>query len=216
MLTVTCRAIRKADANDHMAAVTCMICCDEVPRAGTVPICAQSHRFCVECAWNCCKSALGDGLVPACPHEKQAQCGTISKETACEALTRWLRDAVTREERQARKGELQAGGWEPYAHAEQGFSSSRLEAVYLSAERARQGAVQCAGKQCEAWYVPRVPHATEPQRIECTRASCHAVFCAACRTPWHERSSCAEALRLHARWCRFLQEELAAFLMAAR
>jgi len=60
-----------------------------------------------------------------------------------------------------------------------------------------------------------VPHSLEPQRVQCTRAQCGASFCAACRLPFHRRSSCAEALRLHAKWVAFLNEYLPVFLKVA-
>ena len=56
---------------------------------------------------------------------------------------------------------------EPFAirrSASGGFTSGKLEAVYLSAQRARAGAVQCIGKGCDAWYVPPVPHAPRGQQ----------------------------------------------------
>ena len=194
--------------------ITCPICYDAVHKSLSVPLCSANHHLCVDCAWACCRSALGDGLVPACPHEKQAGCGTVSQEVACLALTRWLGEAPSPEEAERRRAELEPV-WQLKGSAARGFTSGKLEGVYLSAERARQGAVQCIGKNCEAWYVPPTPHSSEPQRLACKQRVCGAVFCSACRTPWHQRSSCAEALRLHARWCRFLQEELQAFLMAA-
>lgn len=197
--------------------VECPICYDEVAVSSTVLLCSKSHRLCVECSWACCKSALGDGLVPACPLERQAGCGAISKQTTCTALTRWLTEAPNKEDCQARKAELMDGSdsWVPKGSKGHGFSCNKIEDVYVSAERTRIGAVQCCGKGCNAWYVPEVPHSVEPQRLACTLASCGAVFCSSCRTPWHRRSTCAEALRLHARWCRFLQDELVVFLMAA-
>ena len=60
-----------------------------------------------------------------------------------------------------------------------------------------------------------MPHSLEPQRVQCTRAQCGASFCAACRLPFHRRSSCAEALRLHAKWVAFLNEYLPVFLKVA-
>jgi len=126
--------------------------------------------------------------VPACPFK----CGAVSKRRALTAL-----DAA----------QLPPSQRETFA--------SKLDEVYLGAERAQRGAVQCIGKGCEEWYVPPVPHSDRPQRLECSRRACGAVFCSACRQPFHVRSTCAEALRLSARWVRFLQDELAPFLQAA-
>ena len=196
-----------ADAADADASFTCEMCYDDCTVAQSLSLCASNHRFCAECCWRCCQSALGDGLVPACPFDKQHKCGAIGKEVACAALSAWLRGDVTR------KAEL--GDWAIGGSASKGFTSGKLDAVYLSAHRARQGAVQCIGRHCQAWYVPVVPHSTEPQRVVCTQPRCGASFCTACRQPFHFRSTCAEALRLHARWIKFLQEELVAFLMVA-
>ena len=80
------------------------------------------------------------------------------------------------------------------------------------------GAVQCIGKEgraCASFYIPPVPHSSGPQRLVCTRPSCGASFCSACRQPFHFRSSCAAALRLRARWIRFIQTELVPFLRVA-
>ena len=70
----------------------CEICYDTVPLAATLALCGEGHRFCAECAWRCCESALSDGLVPACPKATEARCGTVSREVARSALTRWLTD----------------------------------------------------------------------------------------------------------------------------
>ena len=162
----------------------CPMCFDTVPRTDVLSLCSD-HAFCSDCSWRCCESALREGLVPSCPlRTKETRCGAIEKSLAVAAHIR--------------------------ASASASFSRTRLDEVYLSAERARMGAVQCIA--CPKWHVPRIPHSTAPQRIQC---SCGADFCAACRQPYHFRSSCAEALRLQARWVRFLQEELPAFLMAA-
>ena len=195
----------------------CEICYDTVPVAATLALCKEGHRFCAECAWRCCESSLGDGLVPACPKAKEARCGTVSRQVASVALTRWLTDPEA--DTQSRKTALASWDLSSAAGAAGGrFESGKLEGVYESAERARQGAVQCigkGGKGCEAWYVPPKPHAPEPQRLLCVAAGCGTAFCSACRQPFHFRSTCAEALRLSARWVRFLQEELSPFLMAA-
>ncbi|EOD27164.1 hypothetical protein EMIHUDRAFT_205120 [Emiliania huxleyi CCMP1516] len=167
----------------------CASCFDTAPLS---PLCASSaHGLCAECCWRCCESSLGEGLVPACPFKDQ-KCGAVSKRRALTAL-----DAA----------QLPPSQRETFA--------SKLDEVYLGAERARRGAVQCIGKGCEEWYVPPVPHSDRPQRLECSRRACGAVFCSACRQPFHVRSTCAEALRLSARWVRFLQDELAPFLQAA-
>jgi len=185
----------------------CEICYDTVPLAATLAVCAEGHRFCAECAWRCCESALSDGLVPACPKATEARCGTVSREVARSALTRWLTDP----EADTRSRMSALASWEVCGAAGGVFESGKLDGVYRSAERARQGAVQCIGKRgkaCEAWYVPPKPHAPEPQRVLCVAAGCGVAFCSACRQPYHFRSSCAEALRLAARWLRFLQEGL--------
>ena len=192
----------------------CEICYDTVPLAATLALCGEGHRFCAECAWRCCESALSDGLVPACPKAKEARCGTVSRQVACSALTCWLTDP----EADTRSRMSALASWGVSGAAGGVFESGKLDGVYRSAERARQGAVQCIGKRgkaCEAWYVPPKPHAPEPQRVLCVAAGCDVAFCSACRQPYHFRSSCAEALRLAARWLRFLQGELSPFLMAA-
>ena len=195
--------------------IECGVCFCDTPRAETVTLCKHGHRFCVDCAFRCCKVAVLDGLVPACPREKEARCGAVSKADAEEALTRHLRE--TKGEAKARKAELQAGGWALHGGSKGArFTSERIDAVYLSAERAEQGAVQCIGKNCHRWYVPPIPHAQHlPQRIVCDAPKCGASFCAACRHPYHFRTDCAEALRVQARWVRWLQHELPPFLRAA-
>ena len=190
----------------------CPICFDTIPPSEAASLCGKGHRFCPDCCWRCCQSALGDGLVPACPHDKEAKCGTIPKQAASAALSRWL---CQKGEQQTRKAELQAAGWSIRGSKAAGFTSGKLDEVYLSAERARQGAVQCIGKRCKEWLVPPIPHSPLAQRLVCSSAKCGASFCAACRHPYHFRSTCAEALRINARWVRFLQTELGAFLMAA-
>ena len=190
----------------------CPCCFDTIPSSEASTLCAQGHRFCADCCWRCCQSALGDGLVPACPNDKEAKCGTIPKEAASAALSGWL---LQKGEQQSRKAELQAAGWSIRGSKAAGFTSGKLDEVYLSAERARQGAVQCIGKRCKEWLVPPIPHSPLAQRLVCESSKCGASFCAACRHPYHFRSTCAEALRINARWVRFLQTELGAFLMAA-
>ena len=177
---------------DDMAddVLECEICFDTVPVAAALSLCRQRHLFCADCCWRCCESSLRDGLVPACPKDKEEKCGAVSKRRAVAALAAFL--SVTDDE-------ARLSGWD-----------AKLDAVYLSAERARAGAVQCIA--CPAWHVPPMPHSPEPQRIVC---ACGATFCSACRQPYHRRSSCAEALRLQAKWVRFLQDELPALLMAA-
>ena len=188
----------------------CQICFDTVQTVDTMVLCSKAHRFCAECSWRCCESALGEGLVPACPNEKAEKCGIVSRQVAVAALSRWLSDPV---EASHRKAALSS--WEIRGNASRGFSSGKLDETYSSAERARQGAVQCIGKGCKAWYVPHVPHTSAPQRLQCTIATCGASFCSSCRRPFHFRSTCAEALRLSARWIKFLQEELLPFLILA-
>ena len=83
----------------------CPICFDTIPSSEAASLCSNGHRFCPDCCWRCCQSALGDGLVPACPHDKEAKCGTIPKEAASAALSRWL---LQKGEQQSRKAELQA------------------------------------------------------------------------------------------------------------
>ena len=59
---------------------TCEICFDdEVPEDSAMTICGSGHRFCSECCFRCVQSSVGDGLVPACPKEKEAKCGTVGK-----------------------------------------------------------------------------------------------------------------------------------------
>jgi hypothetical protein len=158
----------------------------------------EQHAFCTECCWRCCQSSLSDGLVPACPFDKQSRCGAVSKEKAVAALNGWLAN-----ETHARKAALSGWSVRGSGSGAGGYSSGKLDAVFESAERARVGAVQCIGKGCDAWYVPPVPHAPErPQRIVCTRPSCRASFCSACRQPFHCRTSCSEALRLNAKWVK--------------
>jgi hypothetical protein len=201
----------RSDLPEERQQHECEVCYDTVPVAATLALCKEGHRFCAECAWRCCESSLGDGLVPACPKAKEARCGTVSRLVASAALTRWLTDPEA--DTQSRKTAL--ASWDVSSAGGGRFESGKLDGVYESAERARQGAVQCIGKGCEAWYVPPRPHAPEPQRLLCVAAGCRATFCSACRQPFHWNSTCAEALRLSARWVRFLQDELSPFLMAA-
>ena len=191
--------------------IECQICFDTVPFADAMALCAKGHAFCAECCWRCCRSAVDDGLVPACPSNKEHSCGSVTKEIAEHALSKWL---GAKGQSQSRKTEMGAL-WGLRGSIAGGFTSRKMDEVYLSAERAKQGAVQCTGRKCTAWYVPDVPHSSQPQRIMCTIAKCSTAFCAACRHPYHFRSTCAEALRINARWIKFLQEELAPFLTAA-
>ena len=181
---------------------TCAICFDELPPRAFITLCGANHQFCVDCAWPSCKAMLEEGLVPACPHDREQKCGAVPKAAAEEALKRWLKQ----EDTEARKAQLDS--W-----SIKGLTSGKLSGVYLSAERAAQGAVQCI--KCKLFHVPVVPHSQEPQRVVCTGKRCGASFCAACRHPYHFRTTCAEALRVNARWLRFLQGELGPFLMAA-
>ena len=82
----------------------CPICFDTILSSEAALLCGKGHRFCPDCCWRCCQSALGDGLVPACPHDKEAKCGTIPKQAASVALSRWL---CQKGEQQTRKAELQ-------------------------------------------------------------------------------------------------------------
>ena len=193
--------------------VECEICFDTVPVSATLPLCKARHRYCAECCWRCCQSSLGDGLVPACPSDKEHRCGAIGKGVAERALSRWLGE---KGQTQARKAELGAA-WAVRGSIASGFTSGKLDAVYASAERAAQGAVQCPGRnnKCKAWYIPAVPHSTRPQRVVCAVDKCGTSFCSLCRHPYHFRTDCAEALRIQARWVKFLQDDLAPFLMAA-
>ena len=168
----------------------CPICYDS---AALAPLCASlAHSFCADCRWRCCESSLGEGLVPACPLDRR--CGAVSREAVVAAL---------------------ADGCAQLTTSGRNLVIVKLDGVYLSAERAKAGAVQCIGKGCEAWYVPPIPHSERPQRLECTAPTCGAAFCSACRQPFHFRSSCADALRLSAWWIKFLQDEMVPFLMAA-
>ena len=203
--------------------IECLICCDTVASESAMTLCGKAeHRFCSDCCWRGCESALGDGLVPACPFDgKERKCGAVGKPAAVAALTHWLgAGGVSSAERSRRKAAL--GSWSLRGSAKAGFTSAKLDEVYLSADRARSGAVQCIGRPCKsglracpAFYVPPVPHSLEPQRVQCTRAQCGASFCAACRLPFHRRSSCSEALRLHAKWVAFLNEYRPSFLKVA-
>ena len=142
--------------------VECLICFDTVPASDSMSLCASRHRFCADCCWRCCKSAVGDGLVPACPLDKEHSCGSVAKSTAVDALSRWLSQ---RGQTQARKAELHAESstWAIRGSSVCGFTSGKLEEVYAASERAAKGAVQCPGRKCKgAWYVPAVPHSTEP------------------------------------------------------
>ena len=208
-----CSACHDEWRPDSMRAETmeCQICFDAVPRSETLPLCKHRHRFCYECCWRCCQSALGEGLVPACPSDKESKCGVLGKGVAERALSVWL---GSRGKSQARKAEL-GSTWAIRGSTASGFTSGKLDEVYASAERAAQGAVQCPGRKCNAWYIPTVPHSTKPQRIVCAIDKCGMSFCSLCRHPYHFRTDCAEALRIQARWVKFLTEDLAPFLMAA-
>ena len=212
-----------SDSIRQQQQIECLICCDTVASESAMTLCGKAeHRFCSDCCWRGCESALGDGLVPACPFDgKERKCGAVGKPAAVAALTHWLgAGGVSSAERSRRKAAL--GSWGLRGSAKAGFTSAKLDEVYLSADRARSGAVQCIGRPCKsglracpAFYVPPVPHSLEPQRVQCTRAQCGASFCAACRLPFHRRSSCSEALRLHAKWVAFLNEYLPSFLKVA-
>ena len=190
--------------------VECMVCFDVIPINASMALCSKGHRFCSACCWRCCQISLTEGLVPVCPMDKQEGCGSISKQMAVKILSRWLGQKGMTASRKAEltsfriKGSIAAG-----------FSSQKLDEVYLDAERAATGSVMCIGRKCGAWYTPAHPHSSEPQRVQCTNPKCGANFCASCRHPYHFRTSCAEALRINARWVRFLQEDLGRFLMAA-
>lgn len=190
-----------------------MVCLEDKPSGEFVTLCAKGHRFCADCAWPCCKGPVESGLVPACPHEREHHCGTVPKAAAEAALALWIQQPDG--QKSARKAEL----GESWGLKESWFSrtvtSAKVSDVYLSAERAAAGAVQCIGNKCKLFHIPPVPHSQEPQRIVCTAKRCGASFCAACRHPYHYRTACAEALRVNARWLRFLQEELGPFLIAA-
>jgi hypothetical protein len=192
--------------------IECGCCFDDVPVDQSLPLCAERHRFCAECCWRCCQSALSDGLVPACPNDKASKCGHISKAIAERALSFWL--LAEKGQMQSRKAEL-GSSWVIRGSKAAGFTSGKVDDIYLNAQRAAQGAVQCPGRKCKAWYVPPVPHSTRPQRLVCTVDKCATSFCSACRHPYHFRTDCAEALRINARWIKFLQEDFAPFLMAA-
>ena len=191
--------------------ITCPICYDDVPTAASVALCGQAHRFCVECGWGAVRVAVSDGLVPACPFDKEHKCGAIAKAAADAALTRWLGSGEGGPA--ARKAELSA--WVVRGRAS-AHTSGKIDEVYRSAELARQGAVQCPGKgskPCKEFVVPAVAHASFPQRCACPKG--HPPFCASCRQPYHYRTGCAEALRVNARWVKWLQTELGDFLVEA-
>ena len=107
--------------------------------------------------------------------EKSDKCGTVAKDTVERVLSRWLRAG------NLRKVELNASEWVIRGNATSGYASKRVDSVYLAAERARNGAVQCIGRRCNEFYVPPVPHSTEPQWLVCTAPKCGASFCSACR-----------------------------------
>ena len=208
--SATSAASNAHSQTDDAEELECLVCFDTLPRRMTAPLCARGHRYCDECSWRCCQSAFNDGLVPACPMEKEHKCGSVSKDAAERALSRWLSQPG---QTQRRKAELKT--WAIRGSVAGGFTSGKVDEVYLSSQRAAQGAVQCIGRNCGAYYVPPVPHSQQPQRLVCTRPKCEASFCAACRQPYHFRSTCAEALRINVRWVRFLQTELTDFLVAA-
>ena len=80
-------AARSSNAAGKQAVITCPICYDDVPTAASVALCGQAHRFCVECGWGAVRVAVSDGLVPACPFDKEHKCGAIAKAAADAALT---------------------------------------------------------------------------------------------------------------------------------
>ena len=113
-------------------AATCAICFDELPPRAFITLCGANHQFCVDCAWPSCKAMLEEGLVPACPHDREQKCGPVPKAAAEEALKRWLKQ----EDTEARKAQLDS--W-----SIKGLTSGKLSGVYLSAARAAQGAFRC-------------------------------------------------------------------------
>ena len=143
---------RSSNAAGKQAVITCPICYDDVPTAASVALCGQAHRFCVECGWGAVRVAVSDGLVPACPFDKEHKCGAIAKAAADAALTRWLGSGEGGPA--ARKAELSAWAVRGRASA---HTSGKIDEVYRSAELARQGAVQCPGKgskPCKEFVVP--------------------------------------------------------------
>jgi len=198
------------DAETGGLQIACQICLEDHPLANTMALCQKGHRFCAECCWGVVRTGISDGVVPACALERTDKCGAVTQATAEAALSHWLREGG-----QARARKQEMAGWAIRGSAAAGYTSGKLTSVYRSADLARQGAVQCIAKKCKQFVVPPVPHSRAAQRVVCTREGCGTVFCAACRHPYHFRSTCEEALRIHAKWVTFLSEELGAFLVAA-
>ena len=194
---------RSSNAAGKQLVITCPICYDDVPTAASVALCGQAHRFCVECGWGAVRVAVSDGLVPACPFDKEHKCGAIAKAAADAALTRWLGSGEGGPPRARRELSAWAVRGRASAH-----TSGKIDEVYRSAELARQGLRRArpgkGSKPCKEFVVPAVAHASFPQR--CARARrATALFCASCRQPYHYRTGCAEALRVNARWVKWLQ-----------
>jgi len=66
-----------SDSMQQQQQLECLICCDTVASESAMALCGKAeHRFCSDCCWRGCESALGDGLVPACPFDgKERKCG---------------------------------------------------------------------------------------------------------------------------------------------
>lgn len=200
----------KSPTCSSVATISCVICMDDVPAARAMALCEKGHQFCVECCWGMVRTAISDGLVPACALEKQEKCGAIPKLTADRILSAWVKEGKSIKEQKAK-----LDGWTIRGSAAAGWTSGKVDEVYRAAELARLGAVQCIGKKCTEFCIPPIPHSSTPQRLVCKREKCGTSFCAACRQPYHFRTSCEEALRINARWVAFLERGLKDFLVAA-
>ena len=66
-----------SDSMQQQQQLECLICCDTVASESAMALCGKAeHRFCSDCCWRGCESALGDGLVPECPFDgKERKCG---------------------------------------------------------------------------------------------------------------------------------------------
>ena len=112
-------------------------------------LCGKGHKFCSDCCWGVCRSAISDGLVPACAFDKAEGCGAVSETRAARALSLWLKP---KGQMAGRKTEL--ASWAVRGSHAAGYTSGRVSDVYNNAKFAAAGAVQCIGKNCKAHYVP--------------------------------------------------------------
>ena len=53
----------------------------------------NDHSFCLDCSSSLVLTSVRGRLIPACPHEKEQQCGAVPQPLAERVLNRWLQAA---------------------------------------------------------------------------------------------------------------------------